>query len=205
VSQTSGRGVGLDVVKHNVSKLSGIIDIFSEPGKGTRFTITLPITLAIIQALLVRCGGMPFALPLASVLEVVVVTPPHLCRVDGQEMIELRGQTVPLIRFSEVFALPEPAETDVYLDREGMGYAALIGLAQHRVALFVDDVTGQQDIVIKPLGEYLARVRGFAGATQRGDQETILVLDVAALVEAHFERGRNVVRDIRGVNARAEA
>jgi len=183
VSETSGRGVGLDVVKHNISKLSGIIDIESEPGRGTRFIITLPITLAIIQALIVHAGPHVFALPLASVLEIVLLTSQHLCHVEGREMVRIRGETIPLLRLNDVFNLDAGPDGDGNGEREGLGFVAVVGLAQHRVALFVDDVTGQQDIVIKSLGAYLSSVKGFAGATQLGDHETILVLDVAALVQ----------------------
>ncbi len=190
VSETSGRGVGLDVVKHNIARLSGIIDVHSEAGQGTTFTITLPITLAIIQSLIVHCRDQVFALPLASVLEIVLITETDLCFVDGREMVEVRGDTLPLLRLDEHFAIsgPRPVSADDEEHFEGLGYVAVVGLAQHRVALFVDDVTGQQDIVIKSLGAYLSNVRGFAGATQLGDHETILVLDVAALVSEFIER-----------------
>jgi two-component system chemotaxis sensor kinase CheA len=188
VSETSGRGVGMDVVKHNISKLSGIIDVDSEQGKGTRFTITLPITLAIIQALIVQSASQIFALPLASVLEIVLIAADQLCTVDGREMVRVRGETLPLLRLANVFGLTPGARRRAE-ELDGIGYVAVVGLAQHRVALFVDDVTGQQDIVIKSLGAYLSKVRGFAGATQLGDHETILVLDVAALVQDFLDTG----------------
>jgi two-component system chemotaxis sensor kinase CheA len=180
VSDTSGRGVGLDVVKHNISQMSGIIEVESEQGRGTLFTITLPITLAIIQALIIRCGRRVYALPLASVLEILAVDPEDLCRVEGREMLQVRGQTLPTLRMAEYFGVESAAD--------GAGYAAVVGLAQHRVALFVDDVIGQQDIVIKSLGTYLSNVRGIAGATHMGDHETILVLDVAALIQELLDR-----------------
>lgn len=183
VSETSGRGVGLDVVKHNIAKLSGIIEVNSEPGRGTGFTITLPITLAIIQALIVRCAGHLFALPLASVLEILAVEEKDLCRVEGREMIQLRGSTLPVLRLIDFFGLEDVSSNQGARVEHPHGYAAVVGLAQHRVALFVDDVVGQQDIVLKSLGAYLATVKGIAGATHMGDHETILVLDVAGLVQ----------------------
>jgi two-component system chemotaxis sensor kinase CheA len=187
VTGTSGRGVGLDVVKHNIARLSGIIDIDSTVGKGTRFTITLPITLAILQALTVRVLDSTFCLPLSSVLEVVLLTRSDLCTIDGREMATLRGETLPLIRLDRLFGLKgERRQPRSPEEREGIGYAVVVALAQHRVALFIDDVSGQQDIVIKPLGSLLAGVRGFSGATQLGDHETVLVLDVAAIVQDHF-------------------
>jgi two-component system chemotaxis sensor kinase CheA len=184
VSETSGRGVGLDVVKTNISRLSGIIEVESAAGAGTRFTITLPITLAIIQALIVRAAGHVYALPLASVLEILAIDPVDLCRVEGKEMIQLRGHTLPVLRLDQAFDLLPPADThgEPSDEVDGYGFAAVVGLAQHRVALLVDDVVGQQDIVLKSLGAYLSTVRGIAGATHMGDHETILVLDVAALV-----------------------
>jgi two-component system chemotaxis sensor kinase CheA len=183
VSDISGRGVGLDVVKTNIGRLSGIIDVDSNPGKGTRFSITLPITLAIIQALIVRSGGSIYALPLASVLEILAVSQQDLCRVEGREMIQIRGQTLPVLRLDRLFGLDTTTVAKHDTGVDAAGFAAVVGLAQHRVALFIDDVVGQQDIVIKSLGAYLSRIRGIAGATHLGDHETILVLDVAALVQ----------------------
>lgn len=194
VTETSGRGVGLDVVKTNIARLSGLIDVDSTAGEGTKFTITLPISLAIIQALIIRCKRSMFALPLASVLEILAVDERDLCYVDGREMIRVRDATLPILRLSDVFGLKEDAAHADNDDIESLGYVAVVGLAQHRVALFVDDVTGQQDVVIKSLGTYLEHVHGIAGATQMGDHETILVLDVGALVQefvgAHVSMSR---------------
>ncbi|MDP2344513.1 MAG: chemotaxis protein CheA [Deltaproteobacteria bacterium] len=181
VSAVSGRGVGLDVVKTNISRLSGLVDVDSVAGKGTRFTITLPMTLAIIQAVIVKSAHRVYALPLASVLEMVAVTKKDLCTVEGREMITLRGQTLPLLRLDRVFHPGEKSR--VAAADDDVGYAAVVGLVQHRAALLIDDVLGQQDIVIKTLGAYLQGVRGIAGATHLGDHETILVLDVGALME----------------------
>ena len=180
VSSISGRGVGLDVVKTNIARMSGLVDVESVNGRGTRFTITLPMTLAIIQAVITRSAGRVYALPLASVLEMVAVERGDLCTVEGREMITLRGQTLPLLRLDRVF---HPNDAPQARQDDEIGYAAVVGMVQHRAALLVDDVLGQQDIVIKTLGAYLARVRGIAGATHLGDHETILVLDVAALMQ----------------------
>jgi two-component system chemotaxis sensor kinase CheA len=180
VSNVSGRGVGLDVVKTNIARLSGLVDVDSAGGRGTRFTITLPMTLAIIQAVITRSAGRVYALPLASVLEMVAVERTDLCTVEGREMITLRGQTLPLLRLDRVF---HPGEAQTQRQTDEIGYAAVVGMVQHRAALLIDDVLGQQDIVIKTLGAYLSGVRGIAGATHLGDHETILVLDVAALMQ----------------------
>jgi len=179
VTDLSGRGVGLDVVKTNIARLSGLVDVDSTPGRGTKFTITLPMTLAIIQAVITRSAGRIYALPLASVLEMVTVYRRDLCTVEGREMMTLRGQTLPLLRLDRVFH-PDDA---VRRGDEEVGYAAVVGLVQHRAALLVDDVLGQQDVVIKGLGAYLSNVKGIAGATHLGDHETILVLDIAALIQ----------------------
>jgi len=202
VTETSGRGVGLDVVKTNIARLSGLIDVNSVAGEGTHFSITLPISLAIIQALIVRCHRSIFALPLASVLEILAVEQGNLCFVEGREMIRVRDATLPILHLAEAFNLREAgsdadldmrqAEEDGDIGRDG--YVAVVGLAQHRLALMLDDVTGQQDIVIKSLGVYLNEIPGIAGATQMGDHETILVLDVGALVQEFVVQGRGDAR-----------
>ncbi len=198
VTETSGRGVGLDVVKTNVARLSGLIDVESLAGRGTKFSITLPITLAIIQAVIIRSARRVYALPLASVLEIVAVQPADLCRVEGKEMLQLRGQTLPVLRLDRVFHALDAQQARPAAAGDGaLGYAAVVGLAQHRAALIIDDVLGQQDIVIKSLGAYLAKVRGIAGATHLGDHETILVLDVASLVQELLQADAGELRALR--------
>ncbi len=175
VSELSGRGVGLDVVKTNIAHLSGIIDLHSEPGRGTTFAITLPLTLAIIRALVVQVSGRTYAVPLNSVLEILSVHSRDIRTVERREILDVRGQTLPLARLSRLFALPERP-----LDRH---YVVVVGLAQDRLGIAVDELLGQQDIVTKPLGGRLQHVRGVSGATDLGNRRTVLVLDVGALVE----------------------
>jgi two-component system, chemotaxis family, sensor kinase CheA len=177
--EMSGRGVGMDVVKTNIARLSGIIDVASEPGRGTRLTITLPITLAIIQALIVRAAGRTFAIPLNSVLESLRVSTQEVATIERREVMGLRGQTLPLARLERVFEL-QRAEGERTPPRQ---FVVVVGLAQHRIGLLVDELLGQQDIVIKPLGSVLKDVPGIAGATELGGKRTVLVLDVAAIVE----------------------
>jgi two-component system chemotaxis sensor kinase CheA len=176
-TELSGRGVGMDVVKTNIGRLSGIIDIESVPGRGTKFTVTLPITLAIIAALIVRSGDQVFAIPLNSVLESLVLEADELRTIERREVIDLRGNTLPLARLDRLFRLKRPPTEAT------KQYVVVVGLAQHRLGLVVDELTGQQDIVIKSLGRSLSTISGIAGATELGGQQTVLVLDVAALVE----------------------
>jgi two-component system chemotaxis sensor kinase CheA len=174
VSELSGRGVGLDVVKTNLAKLSGLIDIVSERGEGTTFVLTLPLTLAIIRALVVQASGRVYAVPMSSVLEIVSVRPNELRTVEHRQMLTVRGQTVPFVRLAQLFGLPTP-EVDLH-------YVVLVGLAQHRLGIAVDALVGQQDVVTKPLSPRLRDVPGLAGATDLGDRRAVLVLDVPALV-----------------------
>jgi two-component system chemotaxis sensor kinase CheA len=175
VSELSGRGVGLDVVKTNLARLSGIIDIDSRPGAGTTFVLTLPLTLAIIRALVVEVSGRIWAVPLNSVLEIAQVRSDELRTIERREVFALRGQTVPFVRLSRVFGLPQ-----VPLEKHQV---VVVGLAQQRVGLAVDQLLGQQDIVTKPLGGRLRKVPGVAGATDLGNRRTVLVLDVASVIE----------------------
>ncbi|HKO52861.1 MAG TPA: chemotaxis protein CheA [Polyangiaceae bacterium] len=174
----SGRGVGMDIVKTNISKLGGVIDVHSETGIGTKMTITLPITLAIVSALLIQAGKHTLAIPLSSVSEAIAFDEAAVRLVDGREVITLRGQTLPLCRLDRLMAL----ETAPYSPTRRR-FVVVAALGQRRLGLVVDFLYGQEDIVIKPLGKSLGAVRGFAGATELGDQRVGLVLDAAGLIE----------------------
>ncbi|MGI5865226.1 MAG: chemotaxis protein CheA [Myxococcales bacterium] len=176
VSELSGRGVGLDVVKTNIANLSGIIDVRSAVGEGTTIGITLPVTLAIIRALVISVAGRTYALPLNSVLEILSIDRAAVRTIETREVIDVRGTTLPLVRLSALFRLkgpPPPAQL----------YVVVVGLAQERLGIAVDHLVGQQDVVVKPLGPVLAGVKGIAGATDLGHQRTVLVLDVGAIIE----------------------
>ncbi|MBX7100462.1 MAG: chemotaxis protein CheA [Myxococcaceae bacterium] len=175
VTELSGRGVGLDVVKTNLARLSGVIDLSSTRGQGTTFVLTLPLTLAILRALVVEVSGKTWAVPLNSVQEIVAVEAKALRTVERREVLQLRGQTVPFVRLARLFGLPE-AKLERY-------HVVVVALAQQRVGLAVDALVGQQDVVTKPLGGRLAHVPGVAGATDLGNRRTVLVLDVASLME----------------------
>ena len=177
VSEVSGRGVGMDVVKKNVSKLSGIIEIDTEVGKGTLFTVTLPITLAIIKALIVKSSAETFAVPLSSVLESLMVSRERIRTIEKREVISLRGETLPLLWLDRIFGLPKPQ------DEAAVYYIVVVGVAERRLGLVVDGLVGQQEIVIKSIGDKLRNTPGIAGATELGDNEVILVLDVEALID----------------------
>jgi two-component system chemotaxis sensor kinase CheA len=177
VSDLSGRGVGLDVVKNNITQLSGMVELTSEVGRGACMTITLPITLAIIKALIVRVADQTYAIPINSVQETLMVEGSAVRTIERREVLELRESTLPLLRLDRAFHLASPpAVSGQRL------FVAVVGLADKRLGFVVDDLLGQQDVVIKSLGKALAFVKGIAGAAELGNQKTILVLDVAGLM-----------------------
>jgi two-component system chemotaxis sensor kinase CheA len=182
VTEISGRGVGMDVVKSNMSKLSGMIDIQSEAGKGTTFFLTIPITLAIIKALVVESGGQTFAIPLSSVLEIQQATAKQVETVEGREVMAVRDDTIPLLRVSSVFNLPDQGVRDSF-------YVIIVGLAERRLGVIVESLHDQQEIVIKTLGKRLANIAGIAGATELGGQQgVVLVLDVESLIDGALKK-----------------
>jgi two-component system chemotaxis sensor kinase CheA len=176
VTALSGRGVGMDVVKNNIANLSGMIDLRAERGRGTRFELTLPVTLAIVRALVVEVAGRTYAVPLNSVLEILELRARDVHTVSMREVISVRGATLPLVRLARTFGLGDGPAPEPF-------FVVLVGLAQERLGIAVDALVGQQDIVVKPLGPHLRSVRGIAGATDLGSRRTVLVLDVGAIVE----------------------
>lgn len=176
VTDLSGRGVGMDVVKTNIGRMGGVIDVQSEPGIGTKFTLTLPITLAILSALVLRVRQQTFAIPLNVVQEALFLDPEAVRCVEDREVITLRGQSLPIVRLHQLFEIEGTPSTT-------RGFVVVTALGQRRLGLVVDALEGQQDIITKPLGQSLSRVRGFAGATDLGDQRVVLVLDAPAIFE----------------------
>lgn len=185
-SQVSGRGVGMDVVKTNLSELNGTIDIDSTPGEGTRFQLKLPLTLAILQSMLVRSGRETFAIPLYAVSEVVRLGGNMLESVQGGEVLHHRDRVLPIIRLDQsldVQCLDTGGErADRARSDEGQ-YAIIVNVAHRRVALIVDEPVAQEEVVIKSLGDYLKGVPGIAGSTILGDGQVIMVLDVGELIQ----------------------
>jgi len=174
VSEVSGRGVGMDVVKEKLSALGGFAEIESIKDAGTSFTLTLPITLAIIKALLVRVGSEKFAVPLTSMTETLVVDDRDIQTIEWKEVYYLRGEMLPMIRLNRFFELEG--------DKSGRSFAVVVSFGEKRVGLLVDELFGQHEIVIKSLGDYLDKLRGFAGAAEIGKHEVILVLDIESVI-----------------------
>lgn len=177
VTDISGRGVGMDVVKKAITNLGGIIDIKTSKGIGTSMIIRLPLTLAIIQALLVEVGKETYAVPLSSVVETLLVNKRDIKSVGSLPMVQLRGNTLPLISLKQKFDLPE-SET---INEEV--YVVVVGLGDKTVGIIVDELQGQQEVVIKSLGDYLNGLPGIAGATILGDGKVTLILDIGSLLQ----------------------
>ncbi len=177
VTNVSGRGVGMDVVKTNIEKLNGIIDIESEVGVGTTIKLKIPLTLAIIQALLVGVQEEYYAIPLASVLETVRITKDEIYTVENRSVMRLREEVLSLVHIGDIF------EVERVFDSSEHAYVVVLGLAESKIGLILDSLVGQEEIVIKSLGEYLKGIEGIAGATIRGDGGVTLIVDVAALMQ----------------------
>lgn len=177
VTSVSGRGVGMDVVKTNIEKLNGMIDIDSEVGRGTSMKLKIPLTLAIIQALLVGVQEEYYAIPLASVLETVRISKDEIYTVENRSVMRLRDEVLSLVHIGDIF------EVERVFDNSEHAYVVVLGLAESKIGLIVDSLVGQEEIVIKSLGEYLKGIDGIAGATIRGDGGVTLIVDVAALMQ----------------------
>ena len=186
VTDISGRGVGMDVVKRNIEKLRGRIDIDSESGVGSTFTVRLPLTLAIIDGMLVSVAGERYIIPTTAIQESLRPEPGQLSKVLGKgEMLNVRGELVPLFRLHELFAL-EGAQQD-----PAQALTLIIGDSNKHCALLVDDLLGQQQVVIKSLGNIFDTVEGVSGGAIMGDGRVALILDSVGLVRAANGRGKD--------------
>ncbi|MEF9425759.1 MAG: chemotaxis protein CheA [Candidatus Mariimomonas ferrooxydans] len=183
-NEVSGRGMGMDIVKEKITSLGGFVDVESEIGEGTRFILTLPITLAIIKALIVDVENEQFAIPITSIMETLSVRPEKIQTIEGREVIELRGEMLSLLNVADVFLL-EKKPKDEY-------FVVVVGVGGKRLGLLIDNLTEQTEIVVKPLGDHLKNIRGFAGAAEIGRHKIVLVLDVDAMMEEAFSK-KNII------------
>ena len=180
VTDMSGRGVGMDVVKTNILRMGGVVSIASEQGIGTKITVTLPITLAIIRALIITVGSRFFALPITAVREAIPFEPKDARSIQGRKVITMRGETLPICDLARLFEF-RGAE-----DQEGR-FVVVCQMGNRELGFIVDELVGQEDVITKSLGQTLSSVRGFAGAADLGDQKLALVLDAPALFTEYFE------------------
>jgi two-component system chemotaxis sensor kinase CheA len=175
VSEISGRGVGLDVVKEKLSMVGGYTEVNTKKDEGTTFTLTLPITLAIIKSLIIRVGTHKFALPLTAISETVEIEHKDIQTIEWKDVYYIRGEMLPIMSIGKIFNI-ETAQSD-------KSFAVVVGLGTRKLGLLADELLSQQEIVIKSLGDYFKGLSGFAGAAEIGKHEVILVLDVESLIE----------------------
>ncbi len=179
VTDISGRGVGMDVVKTNVSRINGIITIDSEVGKGTTITFRLPITLAIIQSLTVESNGELYAIPLATVTENIRIKEEELNSMEGQDVVTIRGRVLPVVRLEKLIAGSNNSSDS----KSEWKYLVVVNIADKSFCVLVDRLHGQEEILIKSMGEYLRGTEGIAGASITGDGNVVLILDMAGLAK----------------------
>lgn len=190
VTNVSGRGVGMDVVKTNIDKLNGIIEVDSELGKGTVIKLKIPLTLAIIQSLLVKTQEEFYAIPLASVLETVRVAIDDIYTIEGKNVLRLRDEVLSLVRLSDLFGVKQ------VLENSEQAYVVVVGAAASKLGIIVDTLIGQEEVVIKSMGYYLQNITGIAGSTIRGDGNVTLIVDVGAMMDM----AKDVKVDIKASN-----
>jgi len=183
ISDISGRGVGLDVVRRQIDKLNGNVSIWSEKGKGTKFTIKIPLTLAIIQGLLVRVGNGVYAIPITSVIDTHRMKQSDIRMIDNYEVFNLREDVISLIRLNRLFNIKEQSEGEY-------NYVVVVGSGDKKMGLMVDSLIGEEDIVIKPLLDKFTNSPGIAGATILGDGIVALIIDVSQLLDLGLKKER---------------
>ncbi len=184
VTHTSGRGVGMDVVKRSIEKINGSLIVDTRQDVGTRIRIKIPLTLAIIPALMIRCAGSHITVPMSAVQETFRLDRGEIFTVDGSEMMHLHDEPLSLVRLSDLLNMPEPATAK----SDGRFFVVVVKAANGRTGLIVDQLLGRQEVVIKPLEDYLQENSGFSGATILGDGSISLILNVDQLVVMAKER-----------------
>jgi two-component system chemotaxis sensor kinase CheA len=191
ITAISGRGVGLDVVKRSIEKLNGTVTVHSEKGKGTKFTIKLPLTLAIIQGLLVRVGPEIYSIPITSVIESLRIKPAGIKKIDNYEVFNIRNDVLSLLRLNQLFGI----KTEV---NDEYNFIVIVGTAEKKMGFMVDSLIGEEDVVIKPLRDQYTNSPGIAGASILGDGSVSLIIDVPQLLELglHKELENRHVREM---------
>ncbi|MDR3201110.1 MAG: chemotaxis protein CheA [Spirochaetales bacterium] len=181
VTNISGRGVGLDVVRTMIAKVNGTVSVTSERGKGSKFIIKLPLTLAIIQGLLVRVGNEKYAIPISSVIDSHRIKPGEIKILDNYEVFNVREDVVSLMRLNRLFRIPTEENSEYY-------FVVIVGNGEEKMGLIVDSLIGEEDVVIKPLRDQFTNVPGIAGANITGDGTVSLIIDVPQLLELGLKR-----------------
>ncbi|MDR0562807.1 MAG: chemotaxis protein CheA [Spirochaetaceae bacterium] len=176
ITAISGRGVGLDVVRRQIEKLNGTVTVTSEKGKGTKFIIKLPLTLAIIQGLLVRVGPEIYSIPITSVIESLRIKPEDIRMIDNYEVFNIRNDVVSLLRLNRLFGIKTEEQQDY-------NFIVIVGTAEKKMGFMVDSLIGEEDVVIKPLRDQYTNSPGIAGASILGDGSVSLIIDVGQLLE----------------------
>ncbi|MDR2480209.1 MAG: chemotaxis protein CheA [Treponema sp.] len=181
ITSISGRGVGLDVVRRSIDKLNGTVTVFSEKGKGTKFTIKLPLTLAIIQGLLVRVGPEIYSIPITSVIESLRIKPEEIKKIDNYEVFNIRNDVISLLRLNRLFGIKTEEHQDYH-------FIVIVGTAEKKMGFMVDSLIGEEDVVIKPLRDQFTNSPGIAGASILGDGSVSLIIDVSQLLELGLKK-----------------
>ncbi|WP_121334771.1 chemotaxis protein CheA [Pseudomonas aeruginosa] len=182
ISDVSGRGVGMDVVKTKISQLNGTVNVFSQKGSGSKIVIKVPLTLAIMPTLMVMLGSQAFAFPLVNVNEIFHLDLSRTNAVDGQEVVIVRDKALPLF-YLKRWLVPSAAH-----EEQGEGHVVILSVGTQRIGFVVDQLVGQEEVVIKPLGKMLQGTPGMAGATITGDGRIALILDVPSMLKRYARR-----------------
>ena len=176
ITNVSGRGVGLDVVKTMIEKLNGTVNVTTEKGRGSKFSIRLPLTLAIIQGLLVKVGREVYSIPIASVIESVRVKKSEINTIDNYEVLNVRNEVISVLRLSRLFNIRTNEDGDYC-------FVVIVGSQDKKIGVMVDNLIGEEDVVIKPLRDQFTQSPGISGASILGDGSVSLIIDVTQLLE----------------------